>query len=72
MYLDLDGINLLIQEYEKDTKALREELFRFCWHMRGGLNFSDAFMLTPEDREILMKIVEDNMSVTKESGLPYF
>ena len=40
--------------------------------MRGGLNFSDAFMLTPEDREILIKIVEDNMTVTKESGLPYF
>jgi hypothetical protein len=29
-------------------------------------------MLTPEDRELLIKIVEDNMGVTKESGLPFF
>jgi hypothetical protein len=72
LYLDLDGINRLIQEYEKDTKALREELFRLSWYMRGGLSFSEAFMLTVEDREILAKIIDGNLETTQKQGIPFF
>ena len=40
--------------------------------MRGGLNYSDAMMLSHQDREIISKIVEDNLETTKKSGLPFF
>ena len=72
MNLDLEGINNLIQEYEKDTKAIREELFRICWYMRGSLSFTEAFLLTPEDKEIITSIIEGNLTATKDSGLPFF
>jgi hypothetical protein len=72
LYLDTDGINKLVTEYEVDTKALREELFKFSWYMRGGLSFSEAFLLTPEDRDLLNKIIESNLEITKESQLPFF
>lgn len=72
MYLDIDGINKLSQEYENDTKALREELFRLSWYMRGGLSFSEAFMLTVEDREILAKIIDGNLETTQKQGIPFF
>ena len=72
MYLDNKGIDNLVTEYENDTKALRGELFRYSWYMRGGLSFSEAFMLTPEDREILAKIIEEHLETTKSSQLPFF
>jgi hypothetical protein len=72
LYLDIDGINKLSQEYENDTKALREELFRLSWYMRGGLSFSEAFMLTVEDREILAKIIDGNLETTQKQGIPFF
>lgn len=72
MYLDVDGINKLIKEYERDSKALKDELYRFSWFMRGGLSFSEAFMLSPEDREILNKIVESNLETTKTIQMPFF
>jgi hypothetical protein len=72
LYLDIDGINKLSQEYENDTKALREELFRLSWYMRGGLSFSEAFMLTVEDRELLSKIIEGNLETTQKQGIPFF
>lgn len=72
MHLDLDGINNLSLEYEKDTKALREELFRLCWWMRGGLSFTEAFLLSPEDREIIGKIIEDNLETSKNTQMPFF
>ena len=40
--------------------------------MRGGLNYSDAMMLSHTDRELISKIIEDNMETTKKSGLPFF
>ena len=72
MNLDLEGINNLIREYEKDTKALKEELFRLCWYMRGGLSFTESFLLSFEDREIISKIIEENLETTKNSQLPFF
>lgn len=72
MYLDLEGIDKLVKGYEEDTKAIREELFRLCWFMRGGLSFTEAFLLSPEDREIVAKIIESNLTATKETQMPFF
>jgi hypothetical protein len=72
LYLDTKGIDKLVQEYETDTKALREELFKMCWYMRGGLSVTESFLLTPEDRTIISKIIEDNLETTKTTQLPFF
>ncbi len=40
--------------------------------MRGGMPPSEAYMLTYEDREIIGKIIEKNLEITKESGQPFF
>lgn len=62
----------MVSEYEKDTKALKEELFRICWYMRGGITISESHLLTHEDREIISSIIEKNLEITKDSGLPFF
>jgi hypothetical protein len=40
--------------------------------MRGAVSMDDAFAMTFEDREIIGKIVEENLETTKKSGLPFF
>ena len=72
MYLDNDGVDRVVKEYEKDTKALREELIKICWYMRGGITLDEAYSMSYEDREIVARIVKDNLNTTKESGLPFF
>ena len=72
LYLDTEGIDQLVKTYEKDTKALKSELLRITWFMRGGISYNDAQMLTPEDRELVAKLIEGNLETTKESGLPFF
>ena len=71
MKLDIEGINKVIVEYEQDSKALKDELFRICWYLRGT-PISEAYMLSYEDRVIIGKIIERNLETTKESGLPFF
>jgi hypothetical protein len=40
--------------------------------MRGGLSFTEAFLLTIEDREIIGKIIEDNLETAKKTSMPFF
>lgn len=72
LYLDSDSIERLIKELDNDTKAIKSELLKLCWYMRGGLSFSEAHNLILEDREIISKIIEENLETTKTSGLPFF
>lgn len=70
--LDLDGIERLIKDYDTSTKALKEELIRVCWFMRGGLSYSESHLLTPDERVLINKVVESNLEITKETQLPFF
>jgi hypothetical protein len=72
LYLDNDGIDRVVKEYEKDTKALKEELIKICWYMRGGITLTEAFLLTMDDRLLVGALIEENLKITKDSGLPFF
>ncbi len=65
-----------IQDYfsklDAQSKALREEALRLCWYMRGGLTYDDAMLLSLFEREIISKLIKDNLEVTKKSGMPFF
>jgi hypothetical protein len=72
LYLDFERIEKLVKQYETDTKAIKEELLRMCWFMRGSLSYSESLVMDHEDREIIAKIIESNLETTKESGLNFF
>jgi hypothetical protein len=40
--------------------------------MRGGISYSEAHLMTFEERELISKIVTGNMETTKETGMPFF
>lgn len=63
-----DWLNLL----EKETKAIREEALRFTWWMRGGVSYEESMMLSHEEREIIGKIIDDNMETAKKSQMPFW
>jgi len=43
---------------------------RMTWHMRGGISLSEAYFLSPEDREIVGKIIKDNYENVKKTKMP--
>jgi len=72
LHLDSEGIERLVQEYDKDTKAIKDNLFRICWFMRGGISLSEAHMLSHEDQTLIGKIIESNLQTTKDTQMPFF
>ena len=67
-----EDINNLIAQYEKESRAIREETIRITWWMRGGINYEQAMALSLEEREVINNFIKENMEATKKSGLPFF
>jgi len=40
--------------------------------MRGGLTYSDAMMLGSTERELINKLIKDNIETTEKTKLPFF
>ena len=72
MYLDTSEIEDLVKDYEKDTKAIKDELLKLCWFMRGSLSYTEAHLLTVEEREAIAKLVAENLETTKTTQMPFF
>jgi hypothetical protein len=67
-----EEVESILDRLDKDSRAFREEALRMSWHMRGGLTYDEALYLSFQEREIIGKIIKQNMETTKESGLPFF
>jgi hypothetical protein len=70
--LTTEEIFTWLDQMEQESKALRAELFSFCWYMRGGLTYSEAMELSSEERQLIAKLIKENMEVTNKSGMPFF
>jgi len=69
--LSLEEIDKVVKEYEEESKALKDEIFRICWHMRGT-SIAEGYLLSYEDRVLIGKIIQNNLEITKETGQPFF
>jgi hypothetical protein len=61
-----------VARYEKDVNSIKTNLLRLCWYMRGGLTYSEAHELSITERNLINKIIEDNLETTKKTNLPFF
>jgi hypothetical protein len=57
---------------DRELSSFKEELARLVWYMRGGLSYTEIYAMDIKDREIISKVVKDNLETTKKSGLPFF
>lgn len=72
MTLSLEEIDQVAKELEEESKAIRKQLYKMAWYMRGSLSIEQAFMLDYNDRMIISEIIEENLETTKETKLPFF
>jgi len=67
--------NSEIEDYlrtlDDQARAIKEEIFRLAWYMRGGVTSQDLFHnYSFEDRSIISVIIKENIELTKKSGMP--
>lgn len=72
MTLSDEEIVTFLDSLDRESKAIKEELLKLCWYMRGGLTYEESMYLSFHEREAIGKIIESNLETTKKSGLPFF
>lgn len=68
---DHDIISYL-KDLDNASKNLKLEIMKMCWFMRGGLTWQEALNLSPDEREIVGRLVKENLDTTKKTGQPFF
>jgi len=62
----------MLDNFDKESKALKKDLLTMCWYMRGSISYEDAVMLSYDDRLTINKIIESNLETAEKSGMPFF
>lgn len=57
---------------DKQIKALKSDTLRMCWYMRGSISYDDAMLLSNQEREIVNKIIKENIETTEKTKMPFF
>ena len=57
---------------ERQISSLKEDLLKSIWYMRGAVSYSDIMQMNNRERDIIGKIIKENLETTKKSGLPFF
>jgi len=70
--MDLEEILKEVDDLEKESKALKLDLTKICWYMRGGVSLDEAYSLCYEDRMIISDVIKENLETVKKTGLPFF
>ena len=64
-------ILLLSSEMDKEAKAIKKDVLKLCWYMRG-LSYAEVMHMSWEEREIVGEIIKENLETTKKTGLNFF
>ena len=72
MTLENDQVIAWLDSLEKESKALKREIMQLCWYMRGSISYTEAMELAPSEREIIVKLIKENLETAKKTGMPFF
>lgn len=72
MILNNSEIEEYLISFEKESKAVRAEILKLSWHMRGGLSYDDGMLLSNQERDLIGSMIQDHVDTTNKTGLNYF
>lgn len=71
MNLTVEEIEKEVEKLDKDSKAIKKDIYKAAWYMRGAVSIEQAYALSFEDREIINEIIQENLKITEETHLPF-
>lgn len=61
----------LIESYENESKALKEQIAEICYFMQGGIEYNSAWGMSFEDREIIIKVINKRLKEQNPDAKEY-
>ena len=72
LHLDHEGVKKLIDGLEKEVNTIKKSALKMAWYMRGSISYTDVLNLSYQERDIIGKIIDENLETTKKTQLPFF
>ena len=60
----------LLQDMTIASKAITKEVAEICWYMRGSITWDQAWRLTPKQKEVIRRVIKDNIERTEKTRMP--
>lgn len=57
------------ESLNKQAEAIKENALRLSWYMRGGITYNDILNLSPFERKVINKIIDENIETTQKTGM---
>jgi len=61
-----------VKTVDREAQSIKNEIFRLCWYMRGGITLDEGFMLSFDDRTMISELIKENLETTKKTGMAFF
>lgn len=56
---------------DASARDFKDNLFRLSWYMRGGVSVNDLlYLYGHEEREMITKLVKENIELTEKTRMP--
>ena len=72
MSLNNEDIAELLESYDNNSKALRNNILKLIWYMRGSVTLEEGFAMSHSDRDMINSLIKENLETTKNTGMPFF
>jgi len=59
----------MLKQFDSEAEAIKQNIFKLVWYMRGGINLDQAFMLSVSEQKVIYEIIADNIKQTEKTGL---
>lgn len=67
-----EDVQELVNQMDKETKQVKEDLLRIIWYMRGSVTYSEVCQMSSHERDVINKIIKENLETTRKSKMPFF
>jgi len=57
---------------DNEVKSLKQDLLKMCWFMRGGVTYEEIVNMSGPEREMMGKLIKENLETAKKTGQPFW
>ena len=67
-----EEIEKIISDMDNEVKSLKQDLFKMVWFMRGGVTYQEIVNMSGPEREMMGKLIKENLETAKKTGQPFW
>ena len=57
---------------DNEVKSLKQDMLKMCWFMRGGVTYREIVNMSGPEREMMGKLIKENLETAKKTGQPFW